>query len=99
MAFQRLVPKVRLDIAGAVSLHGKSNISLEQRALRTMLLNRSHVISLEVETSSSPKVEKRNSLTADNIYEFPPEAEVSMKLQAQRPYFIKSQKSLDDEKN
>ena len=59
MAFQKLVPKVRLDIAGAVILHGRAKFPWNRKLFKHLLLNLSHAISQEAETISSPKVEKR----------------------------------------
>ena len=57
MEFQRLFPKVRIYIVGAVDLCGKSKHS-SQESSKNRLVTRSHVISQEEETRSSPEVEK-----------------------------------------
>ena len=50
--------KVRLEIIGAVDLWGKSKVSPVKESSKNWLMNRSNVISLEVETWISMEVEK-----------------------------------------
>ena len=57
MEFQRLFPKVRIYFIGTVDLCGKSKLFSEESS-KNQLVTRSHVISLEMKTRSSPEVEK-----------------------------------------
>ena len=53
--FQRLFPKVRLDIIGVVGLWGKNKFP-HKVSSKNQLMNMSHVISPEVEICSSLEV-------------------------------------------